>query len=694
MAALETHPFLIGAASLALLALAFLLRVRSRWSALWPAHSDFHGIAVGTAKVYDNRSLSLMLEQLREQLNTLQKIDSQKVTDAVGSTQASQTNETSLQVRAGAAKEKSDSTPSDNKPDDKPDNTRPAGDTPADNDSPKLKERALDLLADQVNLSYDIFNLRLMLERAISDRIITDSKGDSQSTLQAVLGFPISIDPPALSASCAAIVEVRLTAKQPISLVAQFPQEETHNTSISSARRVNLSGSAGASGIPVEARYQQNQKGSAVRREPDTVSLLIPSPDEKELMFGWQFRPAPGSHSVAPGTRQMLAVISIREPDCQIEHRPEWVDIHVEVRSYWRAFNASMQTLSAATGWRTLFSDAPTETGWKSQPPARALISHAIEEGLAAKVNDDIQWYRVGDNKAVVIVTGDNFFAGTSVVIGDKVLDRPDGLVIKSEKALQITIPVSALTHEAILNSRYGPSFPLVRSSKTKCPLVVENAEIVPLAAKTFQVKVWVSGRDLEYVKNLPSPVLEINGRFATATIAALLDTSTSRLGGLVILSAAVGAEFISSTTTAGRLTFPFLGKDWSLQFGTYDIRTSLWASCSEDGGVTKIRFSGGFFDSAFPIPWSVLLNRVYLIGDHFTVMGPDLLELEVPTETARKYDCAFLLGPYGSRAVALEHPVSSRSVSAPDDRSQPPASSASAAPVLAPAASRPPRKS
>ena len=208
-------------------------------------------------------------------------------------------------------------------------------------------------------------------------------------------------------------------------------------------------------------------------------------------------------------------------------------------------------------------------------------------------MKDDIQWYRVGDNKAVVIVSGDNFFTGTSVVIGDNILDRPDGLIIKSEKALQITIPVSALTHEAVLNSRYGPSFPLVRQPQKKCPLTVDNAEIVPLSANSFQVKVWVSGENLEYVKNLPSPVLEINGRFATATIAISVDSSNSWLKDKVILSAAVDAEFVSSTTTAGRLTFPFLGKDWSLPFGTYDIRTSLWAVCSEDGGTTKIRFSG-----------------------------------------------------------------------------------------------------
>ena len=111
-----------------------------------------------------------------------------------------------------------------------------------------------------------------------------------------------------------------------------------------------------------------------MRREPDTISLMMPSPSEKELLFGWQFGPLRAARRWRPGTRQMLAVISIKEPDCEIEHRPEWVDIEVEVRSYWRRFNASTQTVSAATGWRTLLSNAPTEAGLEE--PAAGSRAH------------------------------------------------------------------------------------------------------------------------------------------------------------------------------------------------------------------------------------------------------------------------------------------------------------------------------
>ena len=136
-----------------------------------------HGIAVGMAKVYDNRSLSLMLEQLREQLRTLQNLDSQKVNDAVGSTQASQANDASLRVSAGAAAgEKSDGSAAVNK-DEKSDNA-------------KVNERALDLLADQVNLSTTSSICASCLS-ALSQTASLPTRTAIASTIQAVFGFPI-----------------------------------------------------------------------------------------------------------------------------------------------------------------------------------------------------------------------------------------------------------------------------------------------------------------------------------------------------------------------------------------------------------------------------------------------------------------------------------------------------------------------
>ena len=59
-----------------------------------------------------------------------------------------------------------------------------------------------DILGDQVNLQYQIFNLRLIMDRSLSDRI-----QGKHSKLQAVLGIPISLDPSRQALDSAAIVK-------------------------------------------------------------------------------------------------------------------------------------------------------------------------------------------------------------------------------------------------------------------------------------------------------------------------------------------------------------------------------------------------------------------------------------------------------------------------------------------------------
>jgi hypothetical protein len=417
-----------------------------------------------------------------------------------------------------------------------------------------------------------------------------------------------------------------------------------------------VSGSSNAAGVPLNAGYQQGQTVNTLRRETDTVALERPSADRRKVIFAWEFRPTTGSASITPGTRQMLAVISIQEPDSETSG-VEFVEVSVQVRSYWRRFHTLSQTVAASSGWRVLLTRTPTEAPWERQPDIRALLTHAIDRGLAPKY-EDIQWHQVGEQTAVVIVTGKNFFSGTSVVIGGKTLDRPEnGLVIKSEKSLQITVPLSALTHEAVLNGRYGPSIELRMDPRGLNPFQIAYGEFLPLSTGQIYVRLSLISAtnkplDINDVKRLPSPLLEINGQFATATLQMFMWPQNNPQ---VCLCAHVDESFVKvGSGTSVRLTFPFLGKDWSLLFRTYDIRSALCATRMVDGPITRFRFSGGSF--SWGPPWSVFLDRVYTpdINGPLKEIGVDLLELEVPTETADKYDQASLIGYYGSAAVRL----------------------------------------
>jgi hypothetical protein len=175
----------------------------------------------------------------------------------------------------------------------------------------KWSERGADLLDDQVNFSYQIFNLRLLLERAISDRW-TD---DGRPRVQAVIALPISIDPPAFAVGSAATVEARLSVgpvggppivnRRP-SLVALFPQEETYNTWSVNRHGLQVSGSAASGGLGASGGATRNTSASSIRRQADIVAV------EREagpgvLIVAWQFRPSPGERSVKAGLRQVLA---------------------------------------------------------------------------------------------------------------------------------------------------------------------------------------------------------------------------------------------------------------------------------------------------------------------------------------------------------------------------------------------------
>ncbi|MEK6279567.1 MAG: hypothetical protein AABN95_04365 [Acidobacteriota bacterium] len=57
-----------------------------------------------------------------------------------------------------------------------------------------------------MNLTYQIFNLRMLLERSLSDRLLDDD----QPRRQAVLGFNVTLDPPRTSNDAVAVVEISL----------------------------------------------------------------------------------------------------------------------------------------------------------------------------------------------------------------------------------------------------------------------------------------------------------------------------------------------------------------------------------------------------------------------------------------------------------------------------------------------------
>ena len=293
-----------------------------------------NGISVGAPKVFDNRTLTLMLESLSATLQSQQNqfIDQKALAAAFGLLQGFRSTETSsnltvtalplpsqeLQTIAKSGNVNTSGKPLPNTLQTTADTKRdtftaqaPALDTlPAFSGfNPNYGENVSDLLSDQVNLSYQIFNLRLVLERVLSDRLWQDGN----TRLQGVLGFNVTIDPPRTANDAVAVVEIN-----------------TKSHAFGGAAVVKA----------FQVGYSARKRGQIfyLYRDADTIAYEWMTGDPGKLIFGWMFRPVLGRRSVSPGLRQLFAILVLPQAD------EDSAKITSEARTYWKKYDHDTQT--------------------------------------------------------------------------------------------------------------------------------------------------------------------------------------------------------------------------------------------------------------------------------------------------------------------------------------------------------------
>lgn len=289
---------------------------------IYPMKGEHNGIGIGETKVYDNRSLMLIIEQLDASLARISVLDQSKLIQGIGALQGIQQSEAATSVSASMLPiagsqftEERDATAGTLVPKQRV-TTNPAV-TPS---APTLSADGLpaitpgnygiaaqDILSEQMDLTYQIANLRMLLERSITDRMYKVATTNG-ARAQAVLGFPVSLDPLNRHRNHAAIIEVEITPRstqRTPSLVAMMPQAKTYNTAALS-RKVNaFSAAAVVKVISVGLSSRRSSQSYYLYRDTDTVAFQRSSRDGK-LVFGWQFRPVLNRTAVEPGLRQTL----------------------------------------------------------------------------------------------------------------------------------------------------------------------------------------------------------------------------------------------------------------------------------------------------------------------------------------------------------------------------------------------------
>jgi hypothetical protein len=478
-----------------------------------PPKSDVRGIAVGAPKTFDNRTLNLMLERLNGQLARINVIDQTTLAKAIGTVQGSRIQETSRSFTIQGP-----GTPSLQNEHDTSSNLTPPATVPATTDSTKQTSTtagitpaapalpdvisaptaltnlqygmsASDLLNEQVDLTYEIINIQMLLDRSLSDRLLSP---DLKPRLQSVVGFNVTIDPPRDAENAEAVVEITLSCKiasecktaglEP-SLVAAMPQEHTYNSVALNSKSNAFGGSAVIKLVTVG--YSERHRGQTyyMFRDNDTISFQKQSaPLSGEITFGWAFRPVLGRKAVAPGTRQLFAVVSFPKEDLP-QSTPKTEHFSVTIKTYWRKYDPGSLTsandkeirpwskvghvLSLGTSLTYAPGGETVVTGYDLAVPLTSSYLDALKP-----IIDSVTWSPAGNKQAVVAVKGHNLFSETKVVMGDKILAGPqDGLRLLPDQAFDITTDVAALVSDAAVLGRYGPAITLEQAApagKTK----------------------------------------------------------------------------------------------------------------------------------------------------------------------------------------------------------------------------------
>lgn len=136
--------------------------------------ASWNGIFVGQPKLFDEQSLTLMLEALDASLRPLNGLDAQAISSSVGKFQGTRQRDSNFTLTLGNAPVPDVKSPATNSGGNAEQSETGKGksgsDTSGSSDSssnyqPSFGISPESLLAEQVNLSYQVFNLRMLLNR-------------------------------------------------------------------------------------------------------------------------------------------------------------------------------------------------------------------------------------------------------------------------------------------------------------------------------------------------------------------------------------------------------------------------------------------------------------------------------------------------------------------------------------------------
>jgi hypothetical protein len=652
-----------------------------------------NGIAVGRPKIYDNRSLQIMLDSLNASLQNVQFFNQSTLSAAFGLLQGTESFDVSRNLSVTASmlpktappptsisgnvsipdgqSEPGSGSVSATIPGSKSNsgstNSSSGGGSGGSGQStspvtlPILAPSAgqfgsnpNDLLSDQVNLTYQVFNLRMLLERSLTDRLITEQSPSHKghTRLQAVIGFDITLDPPKEAKDSAAIVEITITpqanANRPkLSLVAVMPQEKTYNSAALNTHDNAFGGSAVAKMITVG--YTERHRGQVfyLFRDNDTIAFeRMPSePDEgTDVKFGWQFRPVLGRRSVAPGTRQMFAIIALPETDDPGEE--DSIKVNINVATYWKHYDHRSLTTTYHEAWVHYVNPANVASIPLRLPGPRAAKYCDVEVPRSARIQDNlspkiekVEWIPTSNQTGTVVVHGENFFSGTTVSLAGQQYTSPaDGLVLQSDQTMIISTTVQAVaTGDGVIYGRYGKAVLLEpASSSGNSPIYLDTFELRPFGAEYSELTLKLKRNGVPlHSSDAPTPnalFVQYNDAVLSVPTKVVQDQNNPEMLDVIVQ---ISNSVLGTGNGVVTVKFPFGGKGWEAKRQIYQ---PLLPVITRTGGKDKATLAIAYprpYGTDFRGNWRIVLDKSYQIGD------PGDKDTEADVSVKRASPCA-----------------------------------------------------
>jgi hypothetical protein len=424
-----------------------------------------NGIYVDQPKIYDDSLLQQMLGSAQTQLSSLQGFDQSGLTKALGNITGANQQIAALGVSGGVQPPTvTTATSITSSP-----FTLPSAAAPAPTTSLPSSQApsASDILNEQLQLTSEIANLRLLLEGSLSDQIMA-APHETFAKPRVTMGFPVVITPAKHYRNAVAVVEVFAeTSKandasangEPPAITALLPREKSYNVASISDKSLSL-GTGIATGLAgVSANFVFGHKQYFIVKDQDTLGLQFePSTAEVGALaaqgvdpqrlrsFAWQFRPVLGRQFVQAGSRQVFVQLAF--PGRGSASVKSFGNIRV--RTYWRWIDPKSGVLKDVV------------PGSLEENPVSPILNYDMRQQYGAVAAFNPSWMEdLGSGKMLIKLEG-RLLPGSYLRVGSTIIQPGSAGMPSDLKTTRFVAGMADLaTLKTFIISRDGTEYPL-----------------------------------------------------------------------------------------------------------------------------------------------------------------------------------------------------------------------------------------